>query len=264
MAGIGEKTLSSAYGDLLQMDNSNNGIGTSLVAIKDGAGTESCLQISDDQVFINPVNDDTNRAVRIRSNSGTDLLVADSTNLNVKVLGNHVNTQYAKFCITSIDSAAFAAGYHQAVPLSGCGIADLTYPPHFSNSADPATSFTTAHGNGTKASDLVPCMWYLPDAISIDGVSSIEGADTATGDTTRMHLIQYEVTRGAPHCLTSGTIVAHSSGVTNAGDEQPYSINWTVDSAAVASGQVLIATFESAGSINSDYSLQITVKYHLT
>ena len=49
----------------------------------------------------------------------------------------------------------------------------------------------------------------------------------------------------------------------NGGSEQPYLSTWTVDSAAVTSGKVILAFFKS-DSINSDYSVQIKVKYHLT
>ena len=65
-------------------------------------------------------------------------------------------------------------------------------------------------------------MWYVQDNISIDAVTSIEGADAATGDTTRMHLFSYDFTSGATSCLTNGTLLAHNSDVTNAGSEQPY------------------------------------------
>ena len=51
--------------------------------------------------------------------------------------------------------------------------------------------------------------------------------------------------------------------VTNAGSEQPYLSTWKVDSASVASGKVILAFFRS-DSVNSDYSVSITVKYHLT
>ena len=103
----------------------------------------------------------------------------------------------------------------------------------------------------------------MPDNISIDGITSIEGADTATGDTTRFHLMAYTFTSGATACLTEGVLVGHSNDQTNAGSEQPYLNTWTVDSASVASGKVLVATIES-DSINSDYSARIKVKYHLT
>ena len=78
-----------------------------------------------------------------------------------------------------------------------------------------------------------------------------------------MHLFSYDFTSGSTSALTNGTLLAHNSDVTNAGYEQVYLSTWTVDSAAVASGKVILATFRS-DSVNSDYSLNITVKYHLT
>ena len=78
-----------------------------------------------------------------------------------------------------------------------------------------------------------------------------------------MQLFSYDFTSGSTSALTTGTLVAHNSDVTNAGDEQAYLSSWTVDSAAVASGKVILAFFKS-DSINSDYSIQVTIKYHLT
>ena len=133
----------------------------------------------------------------------------------------------------------------------------------FGTGTDPATTFTTADSNEERASDLVPCLWYVNDDISIDAIKSIEGADAAGGDTTRMHLFSYDFTSGATSCLTNGTLLGHNSDVTNAGSEQPYLSTWTVDSAAVSAGKVILAFFRS-DSVNSDYSIQVTVKYHLT
>ena len=91
----------------------------------------------------------------------------------------------------------------------------------------------------------------------------MEGADAATGDTTRMHLMSYDFNSGDTDVLENGTLVAHNSDVTNAGYEQPYLSTWTVDSGAITAGKVILATFRS-DSVNSDYSINITVKYHLT
>ena len=134
---------------------------------------------------------------------------------------------------------------------------------HFGNGTDPATTFTTADATDQRASALIQYMWYVPDRISIDGVTSIEGADAATGDTTRMHLMGYTFTSGSTSCLTSGTLLAHNDDVTNAGSEQIYLSTWTIDSATVTAGKVIICTFES-DSINSDYAYTATIKYHLT
>ena len=47
-----DKTIASSYIDILQMDNSNSGVSTALQVVKDGGGSLSALQISDDNVRI--------------------------------------------------------------------------------------------------------------------------------------------------------------------------------------------------------------------
>ena len=173
-------------------------------------------------------------------------------------------TLYADFGIGSSDSANYVINEHYPIPfatnsLGGAGAQDNI---NFGTSGEPATSFTTSDSAGNYASDLVPALWYLPDNIYIDAVYSIEGADNATGDTTRMHLYSYTFASGSTSVLTSGTLLAHNSDVTNAGNEQAYLSTWTVDSTSVSSGKVVVATFES-DSINSDYTINVKVKYHL-
>jgi len=259
------KTLKASYVDLLQLDNSNSGMPTSVRSVKDGAGTSSALWISDDQVRIAPNNDDTTSALMVRNTSGATVMQVDTTNELVYGSGNIVNTQYATFGVSASLSSNYVINTHHPIPFftitesASSQQDDIT----FGTGTDPATTFTTADGAGTRASNLVPMLWHIPDGISIDSVTSIEGADAATGDTTRMHLFSYDFTSGATACLTNGTLLAHNSDVTNAGSEQPYLSSWTVDSATVASGKVILAFFRS-DSVNSDYSINITVKYHLT
>tara|TARA_R100000773_G_scaffold14845_1_gene13572 strand:+ start:11226 stop:12014 length:789 start_codon:yes stop_codon:yes gene_type:complete len=260
---IKSKPASNFYKDLLQLDNSNNGITSSSKQIKDGDGNGSCLHISDDQLLVSPINDNTTSSLKVRKVDGTDVFVVDTTNEIVTASGNNVNTQYATFSIVNSESASFADDTHHAIPFSCANFGDSSNPPAFGTSTDPATTFTTAEGNATRASDLVPCMWYIHDNISIDAIKSIEGADTATGDTTRMHLMSFDFTSGSTSALSNGTVLANNSDVTNAGSEQAYLSSWTVSSSAVTAGKVVLAFFKS-DSINSDYSLSIQIKYHLT
>lgn len=259
------KTLAGSYKDLLQMGSSNNGIGTSPTPVSDGEGTKSALLISDDSVLVTPRNDDTTSAFGVLSTGANAVLSVDTTNILVYASGNIVNTQYATFAIRSGQSTNFVDDTHHPLPFQSSTYASSLsgYVPVFGTGTDPATTFTTAEGNGTRASDIVPVIWFVPDAISIDSVTSFEGADTATGDTTRMHLFRYDFTSGATACLTNGALLAHNSDVTNAGSEQPYKSSWTVDTAAVTAGKVILAFFKS-DSINSDYSISVVVKYHLT
>jgi len=258
------KTLANTYKDLLQVDNSNNGVDATTRRIKDGEGNQTAVSISDDIFGVQPVNDNTATTFLVTNNSGTTLFDVNTTDSRVNALGNDVNTQYATFAIRSGGASAYLANTHHPLAFAGDNYNNaLTGIPAFGTGTDPATTFTTSDGNGTRASDLVPCLWYVMDDISIDSVISIEGADNATGDTTRMHLFSYDFTSGSTSALSNGTLLAHNNDVTNAGSEQAYTGSWTVDSAAVSAGKVILGFFRS-DSINSDYSLQLTVKYHLT
>ncbi len=257
------KTPSSTYKDLLQVDNSNSGIDGNTRRIKDGEGTESVLSVSDDILAVQPVNDNTASTLTVNNRSGSSLFFVNTTDNKVSALGNNVNTQYTTFSLGYTEASAFVANTHHPLTHESANYGNATLLPNFGTSTDPATSFTTSDTNKERASDVVPLLWYVPDAISIDSVTSIEGADNATGDTTRMHLFSYDYNNASTSALTNGTLLAHNSDVTNAGCEQLYKTTWTVDSASVAGGKVVVATFRS-DSVNSDYSLKVVVKYHLT
>ena len=256
------KTLSGSYKDLLQVNNSNNGLTTTAKIVSDGEGTRSALSLCDDCVAILPINDDTTTTFTVYSSTGHNVLSVDTTNQLVVASGNTVNTQYAYFMLDGSDSSSFLANTHYAIPFQS-GMSAVGSPPPFGSGTDPATSFTTADSAGNKSQDIVPMLWLVPDAITIDSIKGFEGADSATGDTTRMHLFSYDFTSGSTSCLTNGTLLAHNSDVTNAGSEQAYLSTFTIDSADVAANKVILA-FLRSDSVSSDYAINITVKYHLT
>ena len=266
MAGLTGKTISSAYKSILRVDDDSNGIDTTLESITDGEGTATPLKISDDVVQILHNNDDTTFAMQVASKGGTALLSVDTTNSVVKAGVGQFNvlTQYAYFGITASNSTANVAGTHYPL-IFGLGGTSLSFgdqPNHFGTGTDPATTFTTADATDQRAGELIRYMMYVPDNISVDAVYSIEGADAATGDTTRFHLMSYTFNSGSTSCLASGTLVAHSDDTTNAGSEQVYKSTWNIDNASVSAGKVLICTFES-DSVNSDFAYQAIIKYHL-
>ena len=49
---------------------------------------------------------------------------------------------------------------------------------------------------------------------------------------------------------------------TNAGSEQPYLRDWGILTADIDADKVLLCFFES-DTVNSDYAIQVTIKYHL-
>ena len=266
MAGLTGKSIASAYKSLLRVDDDTNGINTAAETVTDGEGTASALRLSDDVVHVRPSNDDTTTAFSVRANGGTTLLSVDSTNSVVKagVGAFNVLNQYAYFGVNYIDFSNSAANKHLAVPFSAAsGGGTLTNVVSFGTGTDPDDTFTTADSAGQMASQLVPMMWFVPDNISIDSVTSIEGADNATGDTTRMHLKSFTLNSGSTSCLTAGELLAHNTDTTNAGNEQAYKSTWTIDEASVSADKVILAFFRSDSTVSSDYSLNITVKYNL-
>ena len=265
MAGIGSKRLSEIYGSFMQIDNTTTGIDTTTRAIKDGNGTSSALSSSTNKFQVTPQASDATDSVKFTDKDGNSLFVVDTTNDKVKAgIGQiAVNTQYAYFGIACGISSGWAANKHYALPFAGNNHSTTIQDDFdFGTGTDPATTFTTAAATATHSALLVPVMWFVPDNIVIDGVYSIEGADTATGDTTRMHLYSYTFTSGSTSALSYGTLLAYNSDVTNAGSEQAYLSTWTVSTPDVSANKVIVAFFRS-DSINSDYSLNVTVKYHI-
>ena len=173
--------------------------------------------------------------------------------------------QYAHFAIGDYDASNFAADTHHPLPFLGVVLGSLSQQDNitFGTSGEPATTFTTADDDSTDACLLVPFMWYLPDTISIDGVTALQGLEADATITTRMHLYSYTFTSGSTSALTSGTLVAHSDDLSNEGSEQAYLQTWTVDSASVVAGKVILAFFRMDTSAD-DASVTVTVKYHLS
>ena len=265
MAGLTGKTIASNYKSLLRVDDDSNGVDSFAEVVPDGEGTASALKLSDDVVHLAPNQHNTTATFKVSNAGGTALLAVDSTNSVVKVNANQdiANTQYAYFGANYIDVSSFAANTHYPISfMASNGGASLSNDVDFGTSDVPDTSFTTADTDTQYASQLVPMMWYVQDNIAIDAVTSIEGADAATGDTTRMFLYSFTFNSASTSCLSGGALLARNSDVTNAGNEQAYKSTWSVTDTDVDAGKVILAFFRS-DSVNSDYSLNITIKYHL-
>ena len=264
MAGLKDITIATGYKSLLRI-NDNNGVSGSSLNCQDGDGNNTAIKMSTDLLQAQPASSDGN-AFEVNTTGGSNRFRVNTANNYVTALGNYVNTQYAYFASVTTETSGNAAGYHYPLRFNSGASGGTSIPDQFNgfgNGTDPATSITTADAADQKASELVPYLMYVPDNISIDSIHSLSGADNATGDTTRFHCMSYSFSSGSTSCLTSGTLVAHSSDQVNAGVEQAYLNSWTIDSGDITAGKVLICTFES-DTINSDYTYTVTIKYHLT
>ena len=262
------KTLSSTYKSLLRVNDDSNGVDTALEAVTDGEGTASSISISDDQLKVQPQNDNVAGTFAVANLSGSNIFSVnanDSPN-GVKVGTGQVyaNTQYAHFSASYLDAtcAGALANTHYAVPFNNTTTASgVIANIGLGTDTDPATSLTISD----SAMDIIQCYWYVPDNIVIQKVLWWHAADTATGDTTRAHLMSYDVvtTAGATSGdLSNGAVIAASSDITNAGYEQAYYNEMSIATPAVTAGKVVLFAFRS-DSVNSDYTINATIKYYI-
>tara|TARA_R110000824_G_scaffold204023_1_gene388712 strand:+ start:766 stop:1554 length:789 start_codon:yes stop_codon:yes gene_type:complete len=255
------KPYSTFYGnDLAVNQSSNTGIDATTRVIHDGLGQSTSISLSDDVLSVQPVNDNTTGSMLVKNQGGSNILAVDTTNSLVKVNNSQVNatTSYQTFSTTSADFSGVVDDKHYACQASHGTVQGVI---SIGTGTNPDTSVTVS----STADDLVDCLWYLPDAVTIDGVYVFSGADAATGDTLRFHLMSYAIDVGGTSTsgdLSSGIVLADGADITNAGYEQAYYQSMTIQSADVSAGRVILFTFRP-DSINSDYSINARVKYHI-
>ena len=256
------KTPSETYKDLLQLDNSNNGIDTVVKQVKDGEGTNSCLLISDDQAIIRPNNDNTDFALSVRNNANAQIFNVNSTDKIVKVnSGQHVaNTQFTQFTMNATSAYPNVADTWHA--LSPLGFSRYHVPFYNGTGASPGTSVAIT----SNAQYTLGSYFHVPADITIVSAKVLFAADAATGDTIKFSVMSYDVdtsnsstggdlSNGVENCVSPSTIASD-------GYEQIYYQALTVSTADVDSGKVIVAFINSDGT-NSDYSVQMTLTYYL-
>jgi len=248
------KTVAGSYKDLLELDNSNNGLSSTSAVLKDGEGTSSALYVGTRGVKVKPPTDST-RPFEVENASGTNVLTVDTTNKLVKVNETQAvaNTQYLRFGYNDID---IDNGTHIGVPIMGAITnANVT----FGTGANPSAPAVSNNGD-----DWVHYLHYVDTDITVDAVSILVGATAATGDSTNFHLCSLATSDTTTiDEWSSTTIVADQSSVTvNNGYEQFYRIALDIQSANVDAGNYLALTIEGNGT-NSDYSVNALVRYHL-
>ncbi len=152
------KSPSETYKDIAYVDNSNNGVTTSLKQVKTGNGSSTALQVSDRSLQVKSSTNNTT-ALDVQNASGTSKLLVDTTNNHVKANGVHVNTQYAHFNIGNSVSANFTFDRHFALPFEGCV---PQTPFEIGSGTNPDTSYTISN----DAHSVTCTYWFVMDNIT--------------------------------------------------------------------------------------------------
>jgi len=258
MAGITGKTPATTYKDLLKIENSNTGVDDTLRQIESGDGTGSALYIEKNSIKVKPTADDT-ALLDIHDKDGNSHFKVDSTNDRVHALGHKVNTQYAYFACNSTDAIPASSGNHYAIPFGN--VFSSSADVGLGTGSDPDTSLAV----NTIADDVAPMMWFIPDDITVDGVYAWIAGNSSSGDAIRLHLMTYDIVlTDGTSCgdLSNGVVVADGGGITHDGYEQMDFQSLTIQNADVGRQNVCLFTLFSDG-VNSDYGVNVTVKYHL-
>ena len=254
-----DKTIAATYKDLLHLNNSNSGATSNGTVVQDGNGTNTGLTLGTDKTKFKPGTDSTTTML-VSNASGTNIFNVDSTNNVVKAgetLSN-VNTQYLRFFGHDIN---VDSGTHIGVPLFGLAAAASVPNASVTFGTDIEPSAPAVSNNGD---DWIHCLHYVDTNITVDAVTILVGATTATGDSINFHLLNLATSDTTTiDEWSSTTVVADQSSVTvNAGYEQFYRVPLDIQSADVDSGNYLALTIEGNGT-NSDYSVNALCRYHI-
>ena len=263
MPTFSQTTFSSFFKRILQFGHAgNNGTPTATTNIQAGDGVATSLSLSDDVLSVQPVNDDSVGSLLCKNSGGSNILAVDTTNSKVLVGASQVaaNTQYAHFGIDSAGTLSAVAGTHYTVPFGNLLNATAIT---MGTGVNPSTSYDiSANNNGN---DMTMMLWYIPDNITVDQVYWMAGGSAATGDTINIHLLSFDFDAGVgagKGDLSNGVVVAGGAEKPSLGYENVIYESIAPAEADVDAGKVCMVTFESNGT-NSDYSVNVTVKYHI-
>ena len=256
------KPFNSYFKNIFGINQSTNtGVDATTRVVHDGAGNSTSISLSDDVLSVQPVNDDTTGAMLVKNQSGSNILAVDTTNSKVLVGASQVasNTQYIYFGCTSSLGLSAVAGTHYLIPR---GFVLTSSTVAFGTGTDPLTSYDVSANN--NADDLTGMLWYVPDDITLDAVHLLVGGNAASGDTVNIHLLSFDFDAGTgagKGDLSNGAVIASGADIASLGYENIIYQTTAPSTADVDAGKVIVATFESNGT-NSDYGINLTVKYH--
>ena len=259
------KSPSEYYKNDLTIDQAGNtGIDATTRVVQDGAGQNTSISLSDDVLKVQPTSDgdDSTGVFGVLSKGGSSILKVDTTNSKVLVGVSQVtaNTQYQRF---SVVNHTPATNTHYPMGLGNTDFAStgLTEDNALGTGTDPATSLDISAAT-SESNAWVHFYWYLPDAITLDSAIVLSGGSSATDSALNFHIMSYTLDTSSNHGdLSSGAVVADSSTTSGIDDNAIKTTSLTIQTADIAAGKVLVATYESDRT--DIISSQMIVKYHI-
>ena len=254
------KPYSSYYKNILGLNSaSHTGVSAGSLYVQDGAGQNTAIRLSDDQLGIVPQNDNTVNTFIVHNSGGSSILAVDSTNSKV-LLGE---SQVPPTLLKEMGLYDFSptAGYHY--PL----IANTMFVPtgatafagdnDWGNGADPATTLDVS--GLTAQENAIAVYWYLENNITLDSVRFMATADGSA--TLNFHLFAYTLDTSSNHGdLSSG--VVHANGTVAATNSTIKTGTFTLDTADIDAGKVVVGFVENVTD-TSDVSISFNIKYHI-
>ena len=260
MGSLGGKSPANTYKSLLKVADETNGISTSVSQIEDGEGTSTCASIGDDNLTIQPQNDNTTTTFRVRTSGGTAILAADTSNSCVKVgsTQTYANTQLLEF---SAYRLVPVAGTHYFVPCSGNGFNSLAMAELANGTGtDPATTFDA----GATTDELVNMLFYAPYNLTIDSVKIMVSTDTDTDTVCGVHLYKFTMVNAGGTSdgnLSNGTLLSNAR-IASVDRNVIKTASATIDSSSVSADEV-IACFVENETNTDDINIRVQVLYHI-
>ena len=256
------KSFSTFYKNILGINQSSNtGIDATGRKIQDGAGNNTAISLSDDDLSVKPVNDDTTRTFRVQKQNNDTVFAIDTTNSKVFAGSTQtvVNTFYQPF---SCHLLTPVAGEHMPLLAVPAGYyATALAEQSLGDGADPATTYDMSTGN--LAANWVACLFPTRTNMTVDSCDVYFTSNGGAESTLTFHLMSYAIdgdNGGTSGDLSDGVVVADSG--TQAVDRTSIDfLSLSIRNADVDISRILIATVESTAT--NSVTVNMNLKYHI-
>jgi len=256
------KPYASRFKTDVSVDQTNNvGFDSQARLLVSGDGASSSMSLSDDVCKVTPQNDNTSGTFLVTNKGASNILAVDTSSSLVKAGASQVNA-LTLFKDMGLFDFSPAVGYHYPLIANNMMFSDsgadiIADDSMFSNGTDPATTLDLS-SDGTPMI-AVACYWYLDNDITLDSVRFMATADGS--DDINFHIMSYTLDTSSQHGdLSAGAVHAYSAAVSLTTTTVKTG-TFTISSADINAGKVVIGFVESDST--TDVTCSVQIKYHI-